>query len=118
MRIIYNDKIPVKGYKAMAVCPFIFIRNEYKDAKNDVTINHEKIHFEQQKDLSLVIFIIWYCLEWIIRVFKYSKPYKNIGFEREAYQNARDFKYLENRKRYSFFKYFINKNKEYGKKNN
>lgn len=116
MRKIYNNRIPFKGYKAMALCPFIFIRNEYKDSVNDVTINHETIHFEQQKELSLIIFLIWYILEYIIKVFKYGrKAYKNIGFEREAYQNAKDFKYLENRKRYAFFKYFINKNKQYNK---
>lgn len=112
MRKIYNNTIPFKGYKAMALCPFIFIRNEYKDSVNDVTINHEKIHFEQQKELSLIVFLIWYIIEYIIRCFKQGNAYKNIGFEREAYQNAKDFKYLENRKRYSFIKYFLNKYKK------
>lgn len=115
MRKIYNNTIPFKGYKAMALYPFIFIRNEHKDKVNDESINHEMIHIEQQKELTLIIFLLWYLIEWFIKLFKYNKPYRNIGFEREAFLNAKNLKYLEIRKRYSFFKYFLNKNNEYNK---
>ena len=115
MKKIYNNIIPFKGYVAMAIYPFIFIRNEHKDKINDNIINHEKIHFEQQKELILIIFFIWYIIEWVIKLFKYRKAYKNIGFEREAYLNDDNLKYLETRKRYSFIKYFLNKNKIYNK---
>jgi hypothetical protein len=43
MRVIFNDIIPFKGYKAMAIWPFIFVRNDIKSLSS-VDINHEKIH--------------------------------------------------------------------------
>ena len=33
--------------------------------------------------------------------------YKNISFEREAYQNQNDLDYLSNRKHYSWIKYVV-----------
>ena len=43
--IIRNNIIPFKGYKLMAVWPFIFAR---KNANiKDTDLNHEKIHFKQ-----------------------------------------------------------------------
>jgi len=40
MKIIYNKIIPFKGYKAMAIWPFIFARKKL----SEIDINHEKIH--------------------------------------------------------------------------
>ena len=43
--VIRNNIIPFKGYKLMALWPFIFAR---KNANiKDVDLNHEKIHFKQ-----------------------------------------------------------------------
>lgn len=98
--IIYNKHIPFKGYKAMAVYPFIFARKEYEEnGIGEKTLNHEKIHFAQQKELLILGFFLLYLLYWIIY------GYKNIPFEKEAYGNSDNFKYLEKRKRNNWINY-------------
>lgn len=57
MKIVYNYIIPFKGYLAMCVFPFIFVR---KDARNLTVkdINHEKIHGMQQIETHIVALIL------------------------------------------------------------
>ena len=75
---------------------------------NRVLINHEKIHTKQQSEMFLVFFYLWYLIEYLIRIIQYKevrKAYRNISFEREAYSNERNLKYLEHRKPFSFIQY-------------
>ena len=113
-KIIYNNIIPLKGFKALTVWPFIFVR---KGARyTEVDDHHENIHCEQQKEMLVVFFFLWYIIEWLIRLIQYrnaTTAYKNISFEREAYYHQAEAGYLEIRKPYSFIK-FIN---SYGSKN-
>jgi hypothetical protein len=97
MIIIKNKILPPKGFKAMAVFPFIFWRNEYEI--NDITINHEKIHFQQQKELFIVFFYILYLIFYLIY------GYKKNPFEKEAYSNDEKEYYLKSRKMFNFIKY-------------
>jgi hypothetical protein len=86
-----------KGYKAMAIYPFILIK---KDANfNCYDLNHEKIHLKQQKEL----FIIFFYLKYIYYHFKYGY-YKN-PFEVEAYKYEHDLNYLNIRKKKKWKKY-------------
>ena len=89
MKIIYNKIIPFKGYKAMAIWPFIFARKKL----SEIDINHEKIHLVQQLELLIIPFYIIYFIEWIF------KGYKQISFEKEAYENQEDMNYLEWRRK-------------------
>lgn len=108
MVIVKNRIIPLDGYKAMTVWPFIFVRKEI----DGETINHEMIHGRQQVEMLLVPFFIWYVAEWLIRlVFGHGNAYHNIGFEREAFANEWDDEYLENRRAYAWWKYMLNKKK-------
>lgn len=104
MKIIYNNIIPFPGFKAINLFGILFVRkNAYIDK---YTLNHEEIHTYQMKELLYIFFYIWYVIEWIIKLFKYSsKAYRNISFEREAYDNDRDLNYLKTRKRFSFIRY-------------
>ena len=115
MIIVKNNIIPFKGYLAMCVFPFIFVR---KDARNLTVkdINHETIQGKQQIEMLWVLFFVWYGIEWLIRLIQYRNAitaYKNISFEREAYCHQAEAGYLEIRKPYSFIKYINN----YGSKN-
>ena len=82
---------------------------------NDPTwfdIHHERIHESQQKEMLVVFFYLWYFFEWLIRVFRAlvfrkGNAYKDISFEREAYENETDILYERNR--YAWFKYLLNK---------
>ncbi|MBB6462432.1 hypothetical protein [Flammeovirga kamogawensis] len=112
MRIIFNNILPFKGFTAMAIYPFILIRSEFKSYQHSERWNslilHERIHFEQQKELLLVFFYLWYGIEFIIRLVIHRNTYlayKNISFEKEAYQNDKKISYLSTRKRFNWLKH-------------
>ena len=98
-----------KNFIGMAIFPFIFLKNEKYKAELSL-INHEKIHLAQQRELLLLVFYILYSLEYICRIFQYrfnvELAYRNISFEREAYQNQFNLNYLNERKLFSFIKYY------------
>lgn len=111
MKIIRNNIIPFKGYKAVNIFGILFVR---KNAViSDVDINHESIHTEQMKEMLYIFFYLWYAIEWFIKLFKYgdgsksngNSAYRNISFEREAYANEYDVNYLESRKRFAWWNY-------------
>lgn len=107
-KIKYNKLFPFKGYIAMALFGRIWIRHENKDRINPITINHEAIHLEQQKELGILWFILLYCIEYIEKWFKYHnhrEAYRNIIFEREAYFNERNLNYLNIREKNDFMNY-------------
>ncbi len=104
--MILFSKFRLNKYVAITIWPFVIINKLYKG--DEALINHEKIHLKQQLELLWFLFFIWYFSEFIYRFIQYknwNKAYRNISFEREAYDNECDFDYLKNRKRFSFFKY-------------
>lgn len=135
-KVIYNDIIPFKGFKAITLWPFIFARKKYNPLDN-VTVNHESTHLIQQLEvivtslliiaafvltlhlslwwllLSLASYYAWYCIEYVIRLFAYGRgheAYRNIAFEQEAYLNEKDLSYLpKHRKAFAWFKYLTKK---------
>lgn len=104
--IIYNKYIPFKGYKAINLFGFIFVRNGC--TMSDIDINHENIHTAQMKELLYVLFYLWYFIEFIFNIIKYQNvhtAYKNISFEKEAYCNEKDLDYLKRRRPHEFITY-------------
>lgn len=104
MKIIYNSIIPFKGFIAMNLFGFLFVRKELKSRMNETVIQHEQIHTAQMKELLYIFFYIIYGLEWLILLCKYDsshKAYRNISFEKEAYANQSVPNYLQNRKHYA-----------------
>lgn len=96
-----------KGVSALALCPFVLLKNK-KFRNNTVLINHERIHLRQQLELLVLPFYIWYLLEYLFRLIQFREhhlAYLNISFEREAYQNEKDLYYLKQRSFASFLKY-------------
>ena len=96
-----------KQVSAMALFPFVlFKHSHYRD--DPVLLNHEKIHLRQQIELLVLLFYIWYLLEYVVRLLQYHnhrQAYLNISFEREAYKNEKDLYYLKQRSFASFLKY-------------
>jgi len=108
MKKIVNNIIPFKGFATITLWPFIFIRKDEEKYYTDVVDRHEHIHGEQQKEMLLVFFFLWYCIEWIVRLCIYRNritAYKNVSFEREAYGNQYDSTYPDNREHYSWIEY-------------
>ena len=95
---------------AITIWPFgIFLRKiEY--LSNHRMINHESIHWEQQKEMGGIFFYLLYLLEWIVKLFIHGrKAYVNLAAEREAYEFDDDMFYLDDRKRYKWLKYIFKK---------
>jgi len=104
--IVAKYLIP-KGYRGMAVFPFVVVKYDF-DKTNWTFVNHEKIHLKQQLELLILPFFIWYFFEYLIRLIQYKNKdlaYRNISFEREAYSNERNSNYLKNRSFFQFLKY-------------
>jgi hypothetical protein len=94
------------GFSAIALFPFILIRKGVKATPR--LLNHERIHLRQQIELLVIPFYLLYLLEYIIRFIQYRNPglaYRNISFEREAYENDADKNYLASRKFWASFRY-------------
>lgn len=109
MKVIASKYLVPKGYTGIALFPFIFVR-EHRFLNDPVLVNHERIHLRQQAEMLIVPFYIWYVSEYLIRLLHYKNKYlayRNISFEREAYANQQNLKYLHNRKFYAFAKYLV-----------
>ncbi len=96
----------------LTLFPFIILRKEIRGtAEAMITINHEKIHIRQQAELLLVVFAVWYVISFIsgrLRGMTWHDAYRNIIFEREAFDRMHDMEYLKSRKIFSFIKYRTN----------
>ena len=84
---------------AITLFPFIVS----KDKMDETTLNHEKIHIEQQKELLVVFFYLLYAYYFIENYWFFRDThtaYMMIPFEREAYEYDGDLSYLSKRKRF------------------
>ena len=116
MKIIRSSIIPCKGFSAINLFGVVFVRKEILPQYNitlydwSKMLNHELIHTAQMKELLYVPFYLLYGIEWLIRLAMYRntrEAYRNISFEREAYDNQAYFDYIvhKERKPYAFLKY-------------
>lgn len=104
MILIYNNLLPIKGFKAINLFGLVFVRKEY--TMSDVDKNHEAIHTAQMKEMLYIFFYLWYIIEWVIRLFKRKgNAYHQISFEQEAYNNQSYIKYLHERRHFSWLEY-------------
>ena len=94
MKVIYNNIIPFRGFSAINLFGLIFARKECEPLSKQ-TLNHEAIHTAQMRELLYIGFYLWYVVEWLVKLFIYGKEaYRNVSFEREAYQYAGYVGYL------------------------
>lgn len=106
MIIVKNNIIPFKGFAALTMWPFVFIRKNIR--VTDKLLNHEKIHIRQQIECLFIFFWIIYGIEYLISIFKRwnnDASYYTISFEEEAYANEKDLDYLNHRKPWAWIKY-------------
>ncbi|MEH6765806.1 MAG: hypothetical protein V7655_14975 [Aequorivita antarctica] len=107
MILLVSPNLLRKNFNGMTLWPFVVLKHH--SLKEDaVFLNHEKIHLRQQVELLVVFFYLWYGVEFLGRWLHYGnrhKAYRNISFEREAYQNENNFDYLNRRRFYGFLKF-------------
>ncbi|MFC6096855.1 hypothetical protein ACFPVY_09380 [Flavobacterium qiangtangense] len=107
MFLIVSKYLIPKGYRGLTLFPFVIIR-DFLDKENKVLLNHERIHIRQQLELLILPFFVLYFLEYLIRLVQFkdrNKAYRNISFEREAYDNERNLDYLKTRPFWKFKNY-------------
>ncbi|TRW25203.1 hypothetical protein FMM05_07810 [Flavobacterium zepuense] len=107
MIVITSKYLIPQGYTAMALYPFIIVRDA-RLANSATLLNHECIHLRQQAEMLILPFYIWYISEYFIRLIRYhdrKRAYRNICFEREAYANESNLNYLGQRPFWGFLKY-------------
>lgn len=92
--------VPFLPAAAMAVFPFILVKKA--SYRSDVVlIQHEKIHLQQQLELLVMPFYLFYLFHYLVNLIRYrnhEKAYLLIIFEREAYKHDNDENYLVNRR--------------------
>jgi hypothetical protein len=84
----------------MALFPFLLLKDK-KYSLNKQLMNHEFIHFRQQIELLIIPFYILYLLNYLINLIRchnHMEAYRNILFEREAYENDSNLSYLSERR--------------------
>jgi len=87
MRIVRNKLVPLPGFRFVNLFGVLFTRDA--DAITNIELNHETIHTMQMKEMLYVFFYLWYMAEWLVRLLRYHdrmKAYRNMSFEREAYE--------------------------------
>ena len=122
MKVIYNKFIPFKGFYAITIIKWIFVREEcrYLDGSSvyNKMVNHESIHEQQILDFTPEIFPSWfrytvgsicfyllYVLEWLFKLIPClitkNNAYRSLCAEQEAFENELDFEYIKNRPKLS-----------------
>tara|TARA_B100000214_G_C23865158_1_gene579932 strand:- start:334 stop:672 length:339 start_codon:yes stop_codon:yes gene_type:complete len=91
---------------AITLFPFIILSEEV----DEYTMNHEMIHFEQQRELFVVGFYILYAYDFIKGMIKYKNKetaYFMIRFEQEAYVYQNDLGYIVDREQRAWREYEV-----------
>lgn len=102
MFIRFESLCKILSVKAIVIFPFIF----YKGELSEDTKRHEKIHLRQCLGLGVILFYLFYFIEFLILRFKYKDAYYYISFEQDAYYNEKNPRY---KKYYGWVKYLFNK---------
>ena len=106
MKIKRTKLLRIIGKKLITLPWGVYAAPKALVAEDDMT--HEFIHIKQWRELLYIGFLLWYVLEWLVRLIQYrnfDKAYKNISFEREAYANENYSDYLNERKLLAFLDY-------------
>lgn len=102
------SNIVPEGYRGISLWPFGIYVSKIQHLSNQRLIRHEKIHWEQQKELGGIFFYLLYIIEWFFKLFIYGKDsYENLAAEREANKYENDESYLVYRNRYEWLKYIF-----------
>ena len=102
MKIITCSFLP----KRYAYSLFGYILVKGRSWVDKEIVNHETIHYAQQKELGFILFFVLYFLEFVVKFLCYksfNKTYMSLCFEKEAYANAKNHNYLKTRKHFCEF---------------
>lgn len=108
---IYTNNFPKKGFTAITLFPFVFVRKDRCEFFTPKTERHETTHALQQLESLYIIFFVLYGLEWILKLLfcklDTNRAYYSISFEQEAYEHQDEIGYNNVRKHYAWLKYVL-----------
>ena len=107
MKIFYNRHFPFRRFWAINILGVIIARIVL-GRLCVVDCNHEYIHTLQQRELLFVGFYLLYVCEWLVKLAYYRNfydAYRNLSFEREAYDNQYKLDYSSTRRHYAWLKH-------------
>lgn len=133
MEVVYRKHFPFKGFTALTIFQFVFVRKDRVEKFTAKVERHENTHALQQIELTIVGLILatislilgygwwsllflplffWiYGLEWLIKLpfckFDTLRAYMSISTEQEAYEHQDEIGYNHVRKHYAFAKYIF-----------
>ena len=111
LKVVYNKYIPLKGFVALTLWPWIFVREDKSAKFTPMMKRHEATHAHQQVECLLVGFLLIYCLEWIIKDvlcgFDSDRSYRSISFEQEAYEHQEEIYYNDVRRHFAWLRYLF-----------
>ena len=97
-----------KGYGGICLFPFGVYLKPYC-AESQTLLNHEFIHWKQQKETLCIFFYILYGIFFLYNLIKYKGhhyyAYSNIPFEKEAFLYADNLNYLGNRPLFNWLRW-------------
>lgn len=99
----------LKDYAGIALFFVILVAYDKTHKNYKELINHEKIHYRQQLELLIIfmplLYLYFYMRNRWIKKMTHTQSYRMISFEREAYQNEKNYNYLQERKLFAWIKY-------------
>ena len=111
LKTIYTAHFPKKGFTALTICPYVFVRSDEKQRFTKKVERHETTHALQEKECLYLLFFIIYGLEWILKLpfckFDTLRAYMSISFEQEAYEHQDEVGYNNVRKHYAWARYLF-----------
>lgn len=114
LKKIYTKHFPLKGYTALTIFPFVFVRKDRRDYFTAKAERHETTHALQQLETLYVFFFIFYALEWLLKLpfckFDMTDAYFSISFEQEAYEHQDEFGYNGVRRHFAWLRYVFTLN--------
>lgn len=98
-------KLIPSHYQGMALFPFVLVRSPNP---SDRLLRHERIHLQQQLELAVLPFYLWYLVEYFwfrLQGYSHQRAYRKIRFEREAFACDDDPGYLHHRSLWAFMSF-------------
>lgn len=111
LRTIYTEHFPKKGFTAMVIWPFVFVRSDRKRFFTKKAERHETTHALQQIESLFLLFLLLYAVEWLVKLpicrFDGNRAYMSISFEQEAYEHQDEVGYNNVRRHYAWLRYLF-----------
>lgn len=133
LKKIYSEHFPLKGFTALTIFPYVFVRIDRIWNFTAKAERHETTHALQQKEclilgaiiavimliagygwwslIPLGLFFELYAVEWLVKLpfckFNGTRAYFSISTEQEAYEHQDEFCYNNVRRHFAWMRFIF-----------